>query len=300
MDGAPLLTRLAPAIFLLTWSGGFAFLALGLRHAEPMTFLALRFALALAILGPLFLVLRPPRPRRRAEWAHLSAVGFLLQAVYFGFTYLAITSGLSAGTLALIVSLQPILVGLLAPRTAGERVSGRRWAGLAIGLLGAAMVIVARSEVEPTSVVGALCAVGALAGMTSGTLYEKRFGVTGHPVTTNLVQYAVGLAAILPLALALEDLRVDWTGEFVISLGYLVIGNSLISITLLLAMIRRGEASQVSALLFLVPPLAALIAWPVLGEVVPPLAWLGMAVAAVGVVIATRRSDLGERRRRYS
>lgn len=145
---------------------------------------------------------------------------------------------------------------------------------------------------------GSLCAVGALAGMTSGTLYEKRFGVGGHPVTTNLLQYAVGLAAILPLALALEEQRIDWTGELLLSLGYLVIGNSLVSITLLLAMIRRGEASQVSALFFLVPPLAALIAWPMLGDVVPPVAWAGMAVAAVGVVVATRGRTLGERRRR--
>jgi drug/metabolite transporter (DMT)-like permease len=54
-------------------------------------------------------------------------------------------------------------------------------------------------------------------------------------------------------------------------------------------MIRRGEASQVSALFFLVPPLAALIAWPLLGDAVPPLAWLGMGVAAAGVLVATRR-----------
>ena len=237
-----------------------------------MTFLALRFALVLAVLVPLLILLRPPAPRSRAEWGHLVVVGFLLQAVYFGFTYLSITSGLSAGTLALIVSLQPILVGLLASPMAGERVSGGRWAGLGLGLLGAAVVILARSAVEVTSVVALLCAAGALAGMTAGTLYEKRFGVEGHPLTTNLVQYSVGLVAILPVALALEDLRVDWTSDLLLSLAYLVIGNSLISITLLLAMIRRGEASQVSALFFLVPPLAALIAWPLLGDAVPPLA----------------------------
>lgn len=171
---------------------------------------------------------------------------------------------------------------------AGERVSGRRWAGLGLGLLGAAMVIVARSEVEVTSVIALLCATGALVGMTSGTLYEKRFGIEGHPLTASLVQYAVGLAAILPVALALEDLRLEWTGALLMSLGYLVIGNSLVSITLLLAMIRRGEASRVSALFFLVPPLAALMAWPVLGEAVPPVAWVGMAVTAAGVVVATR------------
>ncbi|MET0811260.1 MAG: EamA family transporter, partial [Thermoleophilaceae bacterium] len=80
----------------------------------------------------------------------------------------------------------------------------------------------------------------------------------------------------------------EWTTDLAISLAYLVLANSLVAITLLLMMIRRGEASRVSALFFLVPPLAALIAWAVLGESLPGAAWIGMALAAVGVGIATR------------
>jgi drug/metabolite transporter (DMT)-like permease len=124
--------------------------------------------------------------------------------------------------------------------------------------------------------------------MTAGTLYEKRFGVAQHPVTSNLVQYAVGLAVVLPLAWAVEGMQVSWTGPMVGSLLYLAIGNSLVAVTLLLAMIRRGEASRVSALFFLVPPIAAVIAWLLIGESMPPIAWLGMALAAAGVAIANR------------
>jgi drug/metabolite transporter (DMT)-like permease len=108
-------------------------------------------------------------------------------------------------------------------------------------------------------------------------------------VTGNLVQCAVALLATGAIALIAEDLRVDWTGELVISLTYLVLANSIVSLTLLLAMLRRGTASQVSALFFLVPPLAALIAWAILGESLPALAWAGMIVATAGVAIATRR-----------
>ncbi|HSN23133.1 MAG TPA: DMT family transporter, partial [Methylomicrobium sp.] len=120
------------------------------------------------------------------------------------------------------------------------------------------------------------------------TLYEKRFGVAQHPVTSNLVQYAVGFAAVLPLAWVLEDMRVFWTGPMIAALIYLAIGNSLVAVTLLLAMIRRGEASRVSALFFLVPPTAAMIAWLLIGESMPPIAWSGMALAAAGVGIANR------------
>ena len=84
-------------------------------------------------------------------------------------------------------------------------------------------------------------------------------------------------------------MRIDWTWQFSAALAYLVIGNSVIAVGLLLAMIRAGDVSRVSALFFLVPPLAALIAWAMLGEIMPPLAWGGMAVASLGVFLATRR-----------
>jgi drug/metabolite transporter (DMT)-like permease len=136
---------LAPATFLLLWSAGFAFVALGLPDSEPITFLALRYAIVVAVLLGAFAVLRPPLPQSRRDWLDLIVVGLLLQAAYFTLLYLALDLESSAGTVALIVSLQPILVGLLAPRVAGEHVTKVRWAGLALGLAGAAVVISSRS-----------------------------------------------------------------------------------------------------------------------------------------------------------
>ena len=126
----PLWLVLAPAIFLILWSGGFSVAKLGIRHAEPLTFLALRYAIVLIILIPFAVALRPRWPRRPSEWLHIAMVGFLIQAVYFGLCYLAFHAGTSAGTVAIIVCLQPILVGLIAPYFARERVSALRWFGL--------------------------------------------------------------------------------------------------------------------------------------------------------------------------
>jgi drug/metabolite transporter (DMT)-like permease len=287
-EAPPLLLKAAPAIFLLFWSGGFAAGKVGVTYAGPLTFLAVRYALVLLILLPLLLVLRPPLPKTAAAWGHLAVVGLLIQGVYFALGYVALGMNISSGAVALIVSLQPILVGLLAPRTAGERVGGWRWIGLGLGLAGAALVIAARSTVEAVPGSGVLAAVGALGGMTAGTLYEKRFGVSQHPVTANTVQYVAGLGATLPLALLLEDRTIAWTPPFALSLLYLIVCNSLIALTLLLLMIRRGEVSRVSALFFLVPPMAALIGWLLLDERMPPLAWVGLALAALGVALATR------------
>ncbi len=284
----PLWLLIAPVVFVLLWSGGYAAAKIGLAHAEPFTFLSLRYILAFMLLLPIALVLRPALPREAREWWHLLISGFLIQGCYFGLSYFGFWLGVSAGAIALIVSLQPILVGLLAPSTVGEKVGIGRWIGLGLGLAGAALVIAARSRVEATSMIGVGCAGAALCCMTAATLLEKRADVKVHPVISNLVQYAVGIAAVTPFALLIESVRIDWAPEFLASLAYLVVGNSLIAITLLLAMVRHGEASRVSALLFLVPPIAAFIAWILIDEHMPPLAWAGFAVAAAGVLIATR------------
>ncbi|MGE3875608.1 MAG: DMT family transporter [Parvibaculaceae bacterium] len=288
--GRPLWLVLAPAIFLILWSGGFSIAKLGIRHAEPLTFLALRYVIVLIILTPFAIAMRPKWPSTPAQWFHIAMVGFLIQAVYFGLCYLAFYAKASSGTVAIIVCLQPILVGLAAPYFARERVSGLRWLGLILGLAGAAIVILAQSAIKAETTFGILCAFGGLIGITSGTLWEKRFGSNHHPIVSNMIQYAVGLIGTLPLTLATESLDVDWSSpEFLGALAYLVIGNSLISMTLLLAMIRAGEVSRVSSLFYLVPPVATLMAWPILGETMSPGAWLGMTVAAAGVAIASRR-----------
>jgi drug/metabolite transporter (DMT)-like permease len=134
---------------------------------------------------------------------------------------------------------------------------------------------------------GLFLAIGALIGMTGALLYEKRFGVGQHPVTANLIQYTIGLVFCAPLALLLEDAHVEWTGTFMFALGYLVIGNSLIAITLLLALVRAGQASKIASLFFFIPPVAAVLSSLLLKEVMPPLAWGAMAFAVAGVALAT-------------
>ncbi len=291
VPGRPLWLLLAPAIFLVLWSGGYSIAKLGIRHAEPLTFLALRYAVVLIILAPFAIAMKPAWPTKPAQWFHIAFVGFLIQGIYFGLCYLAFNAGASAGTVAIIVCLQPILVGLVAPYFARERVSAVRWLGLVLGLAGAATVILGQSAVKSESFFGILCSVGALLGITGGTLWEKRFGMSHHPIVSNMVQYVAGLASTLPLALATETFMVDWSSpEFYAALAYLVIGNSVISMTLLLAMIRAGEVSRVSSLFYLVPPVATLMAWPILGEAMPLIAWIGMGIAALGVAIASRRT----------
>lgn len=284
----PFWLRLAPLVFLLLWSGGYSAVKVGLEFIEPVWFLAVRYMVVLAVLLPAWLILRPPLPRTTAAWLHLAVVGALIQGLYFGGTNLAVKFGVSAAGLAIVLAMQPILVAILAPRLAGETVGWRVWLGLVIGLAGAGIAILAKSSAGEATASGIATAAIALVFITAGTIWEKRFGSPHHPVIANAVQCGVALVLAIPVALLTETTTVQWTPAFIASLAYLSIFNSIIAMTLLFAMIRHGAASRATALLFLVPPTSAAIAWLLLAEPMATAAWAGMLLAAIGVAIVRR------------
>jgi drug/metabolite transporter (DMT)-like permease len=279
-----------PALFVFLWSTGFLGAKLGLPHAGPLTFLALRFALVAALLLLLALATRAPWPRRPGEVAHYAAAGLLVHAVYLGGVYVAIARGVEAGVSALIVCLQPLLVAATAGLLLGERVTARQWLGLALGLAGAALVLARKlgHGAGGGDAWGVLACVAGLLGITAGTLYQKRHCAGMDLRTGNVVQFAASAIATGVPALLLEDNRIAWTGEFAFALLWLVVVLSLGAISLLYVLIRRGAASRVSSLFFLVPPTTALIAWPLFGETLGPPELAGMALAAAGVALASR------------
>lgn len=281
--------RLAPFVFLILWSGGYVVAKIALQYASPMAILSLRYACVVVIMGLGFAVFRPPLPDKLIDWLHLAVVGILIQTVYFGMTYLAFVNGVAAGTAALTLAWQPILVALIAPRWSGESVGWRQWGGLVIAFLGTSIVIASRLEIGPPPLFGFALVLIGLAGITGATLWEKRFGLTHHPITANLIGYAAGLICLLPFLAMEQGNHIDWTWQFGAAMLYLILGNSVIAVGLLLAMIRAGEVSRVSTLMFLVPPGAALAAWAILQEAMPLWAWVGMAIAGAGVLIATRK-----------
>ena len=282
--------RVAPFIFLIFWSGGYTFAKLGLAHIEPLTMLTVRYGLAAVALMP-FLLRRATRwPASARHWGAIALTGFLIQCVYFGLAYLAMKRGMNAGTTAIIMSLQPILVAALAPMVSGKRGGRTLWAGLCLGFVGVLLVIMSGRALGPSPWAAVLLALGALAGITFATLFEKWHGMKTDPAVGGVVQYVIGFAVLLPLAMASESMVIDWQPELIVSLAYLVIANSIISIGLYIALLQRGDATRISSLLYLVPPLAMFIAWAVLGERLTTLAIFGFALSAAGVYIVNRQT----------
>ncbi|WP_445156898.1 DMT family transporter [Halomonas sp. E14] len=289
----PLLLAAMPILFVALWSTGFIGAKFGLPHAEPFTFLVVRFALTLALLVPLVRLLDSGWPSGARLWAHIGVSGMLVHGAYLGGVFYGIYLGMPAGLTALLVGLQPLLTATLAGPLLGERIAPVQWLGLAVGLGG--IVLVLGSKLDPGAALfqgfgldALACVLIALGGITFGTLYQKRF-CTGMPLLSGTVVQYLAAGVLLGLgALLFEERQIEWSPTFVLTLAWLVLVLSIAAILLLMALIRRGEASRVASLFYLVPPVTALQAWWLFDERLPPAGLLGMLITIVGVVMAVR------------
>ena len=274
-------------MFVILWSSGFVVAKLGLPYAEPATFLMLRFALVVAILLPICWLSRAPWPSP-AGVLQMAIAGVLLQAGYLGGVFAAIHHGMAAGVSAVITGLQPLLTAVLAGWLLKERIGIRQWAGLTLGLAGVMLVIGERLFVAGTAGSAILLGFLGLAGITLGTLWQKRHGASVDLRTGAAIQFIAAAVVIAPFSIAFESGSVVWSGEFLFALTWAVLVLSLGAIFLLLFLIRHGGAAQVASLFYLVPPTTALMAWPLFGETYSLVSAAGMGLAMLAVWLVTQ------------
>jgi drug/metabolite transporter (DMT)-like permease len=284
--------RAAPLAFVFLWSTGFISAKYGMPYAEPLTFLFARMGLVVLVLAAVVAVMQVPLPGATDAW-HSLVAGFLVQTLYLGGVFVALSQGVPAGISALIPGLQPILTATLASRFLGERVTAVQWGGFALGLIGVLMVLNDRNVALSGTALGWVASVVSLVGITLGTLYQKRCGGAIDWRSGNLVQFA-GSAVVFAIACyALETRPIDWTMQFILALGWSVIVLSVLTIALMYWLIRRIPASRVASLFYLVPAVTAVIAWLMFGETLNALAIAGMVLCAGGVILVNRRGADG-------
>jgi drug/metabolite transporter (DMT)-like permease len=284
--------RLMPILFVLIWSTGWIVAGFAMPHAEPITFLVVRFAIAGALILAFALIVRAPWPDSPAAFLHALLSGVLLHAAYLGPVYWAIAKGLPTGISAILAAIQPILTAFLAPLIIAERVSARQWLGILLGAAGLGLVLLPKLVGIPADAVRAsvvLLVVNALGmvSVTLGSLHQKRF-VTGDLRTISVVQYAGAVLALAPVMLMTERMQIDWTPAFTGALVWSVVVISLGAITLYQLMIRRGAVAKAASLIYLVPPVAVLQSFLYFGETLTPVQMAGMVVTVIGVALATR------------
>ena len=289
-DNRRALIRAMPWVFVLIWSTGFVVARFGMPHAPPFKFLASRYGLSVACFGAWVGLARIAWPRTPAQWGHLAVVGVLVHAGYLGGVWAAVKAGIGAGTVALLVGLQPVLTALWVSATtdAQARVTRAQWAGLALGLAGLTLVVWHKLGGGEVTHANLALAVFALICITTGTLYQKRFVAPCDVRSASAIQLFAAFAVTLPLAL-LEAEPVVWHPQLIGAMVWSVLVLTLGGSSLLYLLIQRGAATEVTSLMYLVPPCTAVLAWLLFDEVFTWSMVLGMVLTASGVAMVVRR-----------
>jgi drug/metabolite transporter (DMT)-like permease len=293
--GESALVRAMPWVFVLIWSTGFVVARLGMPHAPPLSFLSIRYALSVLCLGGWIALTRASWPTGRQQWLHLAVCGALVHAGYLGGVWAAVKAGIGAGTVSLLVGLQPVLTALwltlTAPNTAPAHVSARQWVGLWLGLIGLTLVVWRKLGIGEVTPWNLALASFALLSITVGTLYQKRHVRPCDVRTANAIQLAAALGLSLPLAL-LEPEAMVWHRDLIGAMAWSVLVLTLGGSSLLYLLIQRGAATQVASLFYLVPPFTALLAWLMFGESFTAMMLVGMALSVVGVALVVRTPSI--------
>ena len=289
---APAWIALAPATFVVLWATGFVVAKLSAGHVEPLTFLTIRFPIAGLLFGVFAVYQRAPWPNFQRA-LHASIAGVLLHGAYLGPVYWVVAHGMPAGVCALIIGLQPLMTSILAALIIGEAIGRRHWLGLVIGIIGVALVVwpkITMGNIEGiTPLTVGLNVLGAFS-VSLGTVYQKKFATGLNMASAGFWQYVGASLVVLAGAAALEHFGFDGSFNAWFALGWSVIVLSLVAITLLMLLIRHGDVSRVSGLIFLVPAVSSMMTYLLFNETLLPIQIVGMAVCAGAVFIVTRKA----------
>ena len=290
---------LLPALFVLLWCTGYLVVRIAMPDAGPVRFLSWRFGLAAVLLATAAVALRAPWARRRIDYVHMAVVGLLLHGIGLGGVWVALDLGVETGVAALVMGTQPLITAALAVGFIGERIDRRAGAGLALGFVGVTLVIHHKlaGVGEPAGLAAVIVAV---VSMTIGMLYQKRRCAHIDMITSTTVQLTVAGVAAFAAAWWIDDRPVEWTLRIFATLGWSVLVLSIGATLVLYMLLRRGDASRVASLLYLVPPLTAVMAWIGFGETLAPFTIAGMFLTATGVALVAASGAPGPARVRRS
>ena len=280
---------LLSAYFIVIWGAGYVASRAALQYATPFTYIGVRYTIAAALAVAFALALRARWPASRAQWGHVAVAGLLSHGGYLAGSHYAQYWGLSAGVTALILALQPLVTALIAARWLGERLTRMQGIGVVVGLAGVALVVAHKFDLGAITF-GSLGAVAwALCCVTAGTLYQRHFGHDTDLRTSVAIHFVATAALLLPLGYLVEGFRITWNWQIAATLAYHVLPASMGAYTVFHFLMRRGQATRVTSLLYLTPPVAALCEWLLFGVAPTGLMLIGMVVACAGVAMVTRR-----------
>jgi drug/metabolite transporter (DMT)-like permease len=280
---------LAFAVLVLAWSSSFSVVKVGLDYAPPVLFAGGRTLLSGVIMSAVALVWGGS-PNLRRDWRVFAFLGMFNVVLFIGAQTFAVLY-LPSGTAAVLIYLQPILVGVLAWTVLGEPLTATKVAGLLLGFAGIAAV----SSGGLLDAAGEVTLVGVVSGVASalswavGTVGFKRYEARISTLWAVALPFLAGGAALTVLGLFLEPLSgVSWSGPLVSSVLYSAFIGTGLAWLLFFGLVRAGEASRVASFIFVVPLAAVVIGAVVLDEALGLTLLAGAALIVSGIYLVNR------------
>jgi drug/metabolite transporter (DMT)-like permease len=276
--------------FAVVWSAGCLATKAGRQYAAPFTFLALRFAIGIAVSLPILVWLEPHWPVSPMEWEHVIIAGLVMHAIHLSGSHYAQYLGMSAGFTAILLASQPLLTAVIATFWLGESPTTRQWMGVMIGLGGVAMIVWHKLDIAAVSIGSLIAVMTAWLSLTVGTLYQRKFCAFADLRWRMMIQFAVCLAVLTPLSFAVQGAAVRWSWTLILAILFLVVFTSILAADALHTLLRRGEAAHVSSMLFLPAVVAVVLEWWLFGVVPTLVSLIGVVVTSIRVALAAKRS----------
>ena len=282
------MVKIFPFIFIVLWSSAFVTTKPIIDNSDPFAALAFRF-FTVALGFFLFSIYTKKQILTNQKNLIQSLFsGVLFHGVYLGGVFYSISIGMPTGIAALIVTLQPILTNALAGKFLGEKVSFKQWLGIALGFLGAALVL-GFDIGASLPVIGVIASFIALLAITTSTLWQKKISNNLSLSVSNMYQAIGGCLFHLIIIFIFTEPYINFTPTFMIAMSHQIFLVSFGAFSILMFLIKNNSASKTVSIFFLIPPTTAIMAWLFLNEVLNNLDLIGFAVATLGVYIATRK-----------
>ena len=262
---------------------------MAMPYVEPATFLFWRFAGVLMAMAALSLVWRITWPSR-SQMRHIAVAGLLLQFGYLLGVWFAVRLGMTAGLVAIIVGLQPIVTAWFAAWVS-EKVSPKQWIGLGFGFAGVALVVLEKISFNHIPVLSYVLAFAALLSITFGTLYQKKYCPVFDLRAGSSIQFGVSAVLCFACMYFFESGVMVWNASVIGALLWAIFPLSIGSISLLFMMIRKGAATKVTILMYKKTPTTELMAWLLFDEPFYLMMAAGLALTMTGVVLVNARQS---------
>jgi drug/metabolite transporter (DMT)-like permease len=284
----PVLPLLAVATTLVFWASAFVAIRHLGDHVGPGALSLGRLLVGSTSLGVVLAVRRTWVAPTRSDWAGLAVIGVL----WFGVYNVALNEGerrVDAGTAAMLIQVSPVLIALLAVVFLRERSGAALWAGLAVAFAGVAVIAFATSPGGDRDVLGVLLCLVSAAAYAVSVILQKPLMSRLPALQVTWVACTVGAVACLPFAGSLvHDLGAS-SGADVAWVVYLGVFPTAVAFTTYAYALTHMDASSLGVTTYLVPPITVVMAWALLAETPPVMAYVGGALCLAGVALARRR-----------